>query len=450
MSGGPEPLRYNPAYAWYTVVLLTLAYVLSFVDRYMLGLLVEPIKADLGLSDTQIGLVLGPAFAIFYTTMGLPLGWLADRARRNWIVGVGVLLWSAATATCGLARNFGQLFLARVGVGVGEATLSPCALSMIADSFPEERRGKPVAFYSAALSVGGGLASLAGASVLTWSKTRPDLSLPGFGALAAWQFAFLVVAVAGIPLALLMLTLREPARRNALGLAGDAPAGFRVAFAHVKARLPAFGGLASMVCVMTIVAYSQGWLPAMFQRTWGWPAERYALWNGIVLLVLGPTTVNGAGWLSDRLYARGHRDAPLLLVLAGLAILVPTAAIAPLLPSGGAAFAMLAVNTIGIAMLSATAPTALLNITPGEIRGQVIALYYIVISLAGLLLGPTTIGLLTDNVFGSGGIRYAAALLPLLFGVPVLLTVGAIRRHYRAELDRLALGRTAQTNGQEA
>ena len=158
-------------YAWYTVVLLTIAYIFSFVDRYILGLLVEPIKLDMQLTDTQIGLLLGPAFAIFYTTMGLPLGWLADRARRTLIVAVGITIWSLATAASGLAKGFGQLFAARVTVGVGEATLSPCALSMIADSFPEKRRGKPVAFYSAALSLGAGIASLTGATVLAWSAT---------------------------------------------------------------------------------------------------------------------------------------------------------------------------------------------------------------------------------------------------------------------------------------
>ncbi|MDH5275573.1 MAG: MFS transporter, partial [Gammaproteobacteria bacterium] len=260
MSNVPGERSYNPVYAWYTVILLTLAYILSFVDRYMLGLLVEPIRAELALSDTEIGLLLGPAFAIFYTTMGLPLGWLADRARRTWIVTAGIVLWSAATAACGLARNFAQLFLARVGVGVGEASLSPCALSMIADSFPAERRGKPVAFYGAALSVGGGLASLAGASVLAWSGTRPEFALPVVGVLAPWQFAFLVVALAGIPLALLMATLREPGRQTTPGLAGREPAGLRIAFAHVRGRWRAYGGFTAMVCVMTIVAYSQGWL----------------------------------------------------------------------------------------------------------------------------------------------------------------------------------------------
>ncbi|MFW2404644.1 MAG: spinster family MFS transporter [Gammaproteobacteria bacterium] len=424
-------------YAWYTVVLLTIAYIFSFIDRYVLGLLIPPIKEDLGLSDTEIGLLLGPAFALFYTTMGLPLGWLADRARRTWIVSAGITIWSLATVACGLARNFGQLFLARVSVGVGEATLSPCALPMIADSFPEERRGKPVAFYSAALTIGAGIASLAGAGVLAWSKTVSDIDLPLVGQVAPWQFTFIIVGLPGLPLAVLMFFLREPIRQD-LGKVGDSDeAGLMDALRYVGSRRRTYIGFAAIVCVMTVVAYSQGWLPTMFERTWGWPREKYALYNGLALLILGPTCVALAGWTSDRLAAAGRRDAPLLIVITGVLILVPTGVLAPLMSNAWAAFVMLQINTVGIAILSATAPTALLNITPGQIRGQVVALYIIVISIAGLMLGPTSIGVMNDFIFGEEGIRYSTALVPLLVGVPILLTVRGTRRAYLRELNEM-------------
>ena len=184
-------------YAWYMVILLTLAYICSFIDRYMLGLLVEPIKADLNLTDTQLGLLLGPAFAIFYATMGLPLGWLADRRRRTWIVAAGITIWSAATIACGLVKNFFQMFIARMSVGIGEATLSPCAISMISDSFPRERRAKPIAFYTMAVSIGAALASLFSATVLVWAKSNPGMSLPLVGPIAAWQLAFIAVGLPG-------------------------------------------------------------------------------------------------------------------------------------------------------------------------------------------------------------------------------------------------------------
>lgn len=424
----------SQTYAWYTVILLTAAYICSFIDRYILGLLVEPIKQDLQLSDTDIGLLLGPAFALFYTTMGLPLGWLADRARRTWIVGTGIVVWSLATAACGLARTFGQLFSARIAVGVGEATLSPCALSMIADSFPEKRRGKPVAFYTAALSLGAGIASLTGATILTWSKSMPEISLPALGQVAPWQLAFIIVGTAGLPLALLMFGLREPLRTDRDQKDAESPAGLRDSFGHVAARRKLYGGFIALVCVMTIVAYSQGWLPAMFERTWGWAPEKYAFYNGIALLLLGPVSNFMAGWFSDRLHARGHHEAPLLIVITGLLILVPTGIAAPLMPNAWAAFGLFQLNTVGIAVLSATAPTALLNITPGEIRGQVVAMYYIVISIAGLMLGPTSIGLMSDFIFGEPGLRYAVALVPAIFGIPVLFTIALTRRRYAEAL----------------
>jgi len=423
-------------YAWYTVVLLTLVYVVSFVDRYILGLLVEPIKADMGLTDTQIGLLLGPAFAVFYATMGMPLGWLADRAPRKWIVGVGATLWSLATAASGLAKSFTGLFAARVAVGVGEATLSPCALSMIGDSFEEKDRGKPVAFYSAAVSIGAGIAALVGASILVWSKTVDNLSFPLVGEVAPWQFAFLLVGLAGLPFAFLLFTLREPLRQGHVGLTNDGQrAGVRVAFGYVKKHLSAYIGFVGIVCLMTTIAYSQSWLPAMFERTWGWTPERYALYNGIALLAVGPLTVNLCGWWSDEMTAKGIKDAPLRILFYGACIMVPCAAIGPLMPDPWLGFGLLVLSTVGIAMISAVAPNALLSITPGEIRGQVIALYFLTISLTGLVLGPMTVGLLNDWVMGEAGARYSVALVPVIYGIPLLFIVRWSFKSYRQHVD---------------
>ena len=441
-SNASETSGYPSArYAWYMVSLLTIAYVFSYVDRYILGLLVEPIKADMDLSDTQIGLLLGPAFALFYTTMGLPLGWLADRARRTWIIGAGIIVWSLATAASGLARNFAHLFMARVSVGIGEAALSPCALSMISDSFPEEKRGTPIGFYTAALSLGAAIASIAGAAVLTWAGATDQIELPVVGNLKPWQFAFIVVGLPGLLLAVLMLFLKEPARRDRGKITADGNAGFRDAFRYLGSRWRVFLSFVAIPSCMTIMAYSHGWLPATFERTWGWAPEKYALINGIALLVFGPAANNVAGWFSDRLYGRGRRDAPLLIMIAGLFVFVPTQVIGPLMPNGGMALAVFIVHTVGIAVLSATAPTALLNITPGEIRGQVVAIYLMAISITGLLLGPTTVGLLTDFALGEENIRYAMALMPILFGLPVIALVPYARRRYREELDQIQAAR---------
>jgi len=416
--------------------LLTVVYVFSFIDRYILGLLIEPIKADLELSDTEVGLLLGPAFALFYTTLGVPLGWLADRARRTWIIGAGIALWSLATAASGLAKNFIQLFIARIMVGVGEATLSPCALPVIADSFPPEKRGRPIAFYSAALSIGAGLAYIAGASVIIWSKTVDSIVLPFIGEVAPWQFAFIAVGLPGVLVALLCFALREPERQEKAGLTEDDNAGLKIAFKYLWENRVAYAGFIAVVAVMLIISYSQFWLPAMFQRTWGWNAEDFGLYYGIGMLALGPATVNIAGWLSDRLTAKGYKDAPVRIIVWGCLLMVPTATIAPLIPIAELSFAIFLLNLVSLAMISAVAPTALMNITPGEIRGQITAIYFLIVSVAGLLLGPMTVGLLNDNVMGENGLRYSVALVPLIYGAPVLLLLRWTLRSYRYRISQ--------------
>jgi MFS family permease len=425
----------SAARAWYIVILLTLAYVLSFVDRYILGLLVEPIKADMALTDTQIGMLLGPAFAIFYATMGLPLGWLADRWRRTWLVGIGVALWSAATAASGLAANFWQLFMARMSVGVGEATLSPCTFSIIADSFPPERRGKPIAVYTAALGLGAGIASLIGASVLIWAKSAPDLNFPIVGELRPWQLAFFIVGAPGLVFSGLFFLVKEPTRQIA---AMDDPnltgVNLKDMLAYVGARWKTYLSFVSLVCLMTVVAYSGNWWPAMFERSYGWPAERYALVNAAILLAVAPPTVYTSGWLSDRLTARGNAEAPLNIMLIGALAMVPTQFIAPFMPTPELCFVFLGLNTMATAMVSAVSVTALLNITPARIRAQTVALYYMAISMAGLFLGPTTVGVLSQSVFGEQQLGYALAVTPVIYGIVPLAIIPITRRLYRQQM----------------
>jgi MFS family permease len=420
------------------VSLLSVAYVLSYVDRYILGLLVEPIKADMGLSDSQIGLLLGLAFAIFYATMGLPLGWLADRWRRTWLVGIGMALWSAATVMSGFARNFWQLFAARMSVGVGEATLSPCAMSMIADSFPAERRGKPIAVYSASMTIGSSLASLIGATVLIWAKSSPDLNLPLLGEIRPWQLAFIAVGAPGLLFAGLFFFMREPVRQiRALDDPDLAGSNLNDMFAYVGKRWKIFGSFMALVCLMTICAYSHGWLAATFERTWGWPAERYALVNTVVLLLVGPPTILACGYVSDRLAKKGRRDAPLQLLILGSVIHVPTGIIMMLMPTPELAWVFLAINLAGMSIVTATNALTLLAITPAKIRAQTVALYYMCMSLTGLILGPGTVGVLSEFVFGEDNLRYAVAAIPAIFGVIPLCLIPATRRLYRDQLERL-------------
>lgn len=408
------------------VALLTLAYLLSYIDRSVLGLLVQPIKADLGLSDAQIGWLLGPAFAIFYATVGLPLGWLVDHKPRTRLIALGVTVWSAATAACGMATGFLQLFLARMTVGVGEAVLSPAAFSIIGDSFPVERRARPIAIYSMAITLGAGIASLIGAAVLTWAKSSPEITLPVLGTIAPWQATFLAVGLPGFAVAIVFLLVREPRRQPVVGVADNS---FREVLRYVVDHRREYLLIIGIVAAMVIVAYSQGFLAAAFERRWGWPPEYYARLNGIVSLVVGPAVYLATGTLCDRLLRAGDSDAPLKIMSVSLIVLVPSGSVAMLMPSAWLAFAVLTVATGAIGAISAVGVTALLQRTPPAIRGQVVALYYMAISLAGLLLGPTTVGFLSTHVLGEERLHLAIGAIPLIYGtLPALFALWVLAR----------------------
>lgn len=200
--------------AWTTVTILMIAYVLSFIDRQILNLLVEPIRRDLVISDTQMSLLMGLSFALFYTICGIPLGRLADTRSRRGLIAIGVMFWSAATAACGMAKLYWQFLICRIGVGVGEAALSPAAYSLIADSFPPERRATAISVYSMGVYLGSGIAFLLGGLVIQFASAQGNVVLPVLGEVRPWQLIFLILGVAGVLFTLLMLAVREPARRE--------------------------------------------------------------------------------------------------------------------------------------------------------------------------------------------------------------------------------------------
>lgn len=430
----PKPISERAA--WTMVGLCTLAYICSFIDRYVLGILVQPIKAEFGLSDTQMGLLLGPAFAIFYATMGLPMGWITDRVRRTWMLGVAVAFWSLATGAMGFVTGFATLFAARMAVGIGEAALSPGALSMIADSFPRKERGRPIAVYSTALTIGAGLASLLGASILAYAKQAHELTFLGFGPLSPWRFTFLVVAAPGFLLAPLFFLLREPPR-GMNDVEGEKPVrGLGDGVLWVKGRFTTYLGLVSLVCVMTILAYGQGgWNASLFERNWGWPPERFATINGLINLLIGPFAVLGAGRWADT-WSKAQAEAPLRILLIGALLMIGCATVYPLMPNATLGFVFLALSTVGTAIMSAVGVLAVLEITPATVRGQVVALYYMAISLSGLFLGPPVVGWLSDHVFGPAQLRWAMAALPILFGAIPLLFAARTRALYLQALAR--------------
>jgi len=209
----PPLTKRSYAYEWYVVVICMLAYIFSFVDRQILALMIEPIKHDLQLSDTQFSLLHGLAFSLFYAVMGIPIALLADRYSRPKIIAIGVAFWSLATAACGLSRSFAHMFLARIGVGVGEAALSPATYSMLSDMFPRDKLGRAVGIYSIGSFIGGGMAFLIGGYVINLLKSVDSVVVPWVGAMRPWQVTFFIVGLPGLLVALLiLLTVRDPQR----------------------------------------------------------------------------------------------------------------------------------------------------------------------------------------------------------------------------------------------
>ncbi len=414
----------SPITAWIMVALLTLAYIVSYLDRSILGALVTPIKADLRVSDESMGYLSGIAFGIFYGVVGLPLGWLADRRRRTRIVAAGVTVWSLATVASGLVRGFGQLFVARMAVGIGEATLSPCAMSLIGDSFPPEKRGKPIGVYSTALAFGVGLSGIIGALVLTFGKD--GVTVPVLGALKAWQFAFVAVGLPGLLLAPLFLLLPEPVRRD-----GPAtPAGLADAFSYVGRHFWAVGGIMLLAAVMTTIAYSQFFNVAAFTRTYGWDAKDYLKVNGLLNLIIGPFVVIATGALIDAVRARGVGDAAFRVLAATFLPMLLLSSFGLFMPNAVVAFIVMSCGSVCLGIITTSAIIALLDITPGHIRGQVVALYYMTISILGQGLGPTTAGILSTRIYGEANLRWAIATVPFLYGIVPLLLLPMIRRAY--------------------
>lgn len=390
----------RPATGWYAVFVLTVVYVLAFIDRTILSLLVGPIRADLGLSDTQLSLLHGFAFAIFYTTLGIPIALLADRLNRRNIIAIGLAFWSVATAACGLARSFGHLFLARVGVGVGEAALSPAAYSLIADAFPPERLSRAVAVYTLGAFAGSGLAFLIGGAVVGGVTSAGTVAVPLLGALQPWQLVFVLVGLPGIPMALWMLTIREPARRkpSATGsLTGALRDNLRYMRGHWQVYVSHFAGFSLIGLVFNAAL---AWLPAYLMRLHGLKPAGAGFWLGSILLLAGVGGVLSGGWFADRMVAAGKSDGTMRVGVYSALLAIPFALSATLVPSLPLSLALITGLVYATTLPYGAAAAALQIVTPGPMRATASALYLFILNFAGIGVGSALVALATDRVYG--------------------------------------------------
>lgn len=419
--------------AWYSVAVLMLMYIFSFIDRQIISLLVEPMKRDLHVSDVQIGLLQGLAFALLYTCLGLPIARLADRHNRKSIIACGVLLWSLMSTLCGLAKSALQLFFARVGVGIGEAALSPSAYSMITDSFPRAKLGRAFAIYTIGIPIGAGIALLVGGLIVGLVSGAGDhYVLPVLGTVRAWQLVFIVTGAPGLLLPLLLLTFREPKRRGLLsGQAHRASLGEVADYAWCNRKFYSLHFLA--LALLALAGYSVGaWLPAALHRAYGVSTAEVGAVTGISTMTVNTCGMLLAGVLCDRMTRRGVMDAPVIVALIsaiGIAIL---SCFPPLMPTVPLVWTTLVISGITFHAYNGVGPMAVNQVTPNQYRAQVSAAYLFVVNLLGLGVGPWLVAFINEHVFHDPAkIRYSLVIVVFTAATLAALLLWMERPIYR-------------------
>ncbi|MEW6128508.1 MAG: MFS transporter [Acidobacteriota bacterium] len=427
-----EPDYPAPGYAWYMVGVLTIIYIFSFIDRQILSLLVEPITKDLQISKTQLSLLMGFAFVFFYTLFGIPLGRLADIKSRRTIIAIGCAFWSVMTALCGIAQNYMQMFLYRLGVGVGEASLSPAAFSLISDSFRKERLATAISVYSMGIYLGAGMAYLLGGVVVGLVSSQEMYQLPLVGATRPWQVIFFIVGLPGILLALLMYTIQEPVRRGLLAqpqVAETNNVSIAKFIKYISENRLTFicHSLGFGLIALSTNAGGQ-WYPTYLRVSHGWSTAKVGIVLGIILSLAGTAGIVAGGRLSDWLAERGYQDAPMRVGLFAVLLMIPTGVAFSLAPNGNWATWLYIPTAFFASAPFGVAPAAIQQIVPNEMRGQASAIYIFFVNVIGLGIGPTAVAVLNDYVFQNdqsirysliivGGIAQSLAALSLWLGM---------------------------------
>lgn len=428
-------------YAWYVVFVLMLAAVVSLVDRLLVGLLVDPIRRDLQISDFQISLLQGLAFSLFFCLAGLPIGRLVDRSHRRNIVGLGITFWSLMTAAAGLAQTYWQLFLTRAGVGVGEAALGPAAYSIISDYFPKSRLPLALGVFTLGTALGSGAAFAIG-GLVGGLANQDDFVLPVLGTVHGWQLAFMLVGLPGLLVAALMLTVREPVRRHTMAGGQAVPISAVAAFLRARRRL-ALGYVLGMSLAFCVTYALLAWMATYFIRAHGMPVERIGPVLGAMILVLSTLGIFCGGWIASALLRRGHRDATLRTAAWSLAASLPFLVAAPLLPTPAAALLAFGPGLFLSSIFISLGTSTIQLVTPNEMRGQVSALGLMLTTVAGSVLGPSLVAAGTDFLFADEARIGHAIALTCAVALPLAVAALAWSLAPLREAARLAEGWSA-------
>ena len=440
MATAPEPAKTQKAtaYEWYVVAALTSLYTLSFVDRTILGLLIGPIKRDLGINDTQVGLLTGLAFSIFYTLVGLPMGRLVDTRNRRNLIAIGLVIWCCFTSLGAATKSYSTLFLARIGVGVGESSLSPAAYSVIADYFPKRLLGVAISVFYMGVFLGSSLALLLGGIIVQTLSRTPTLTLPILGTIASWRATFLLVGLPGFLFVLLVYTIREPKRTDLLRSAtGSTQLSVAETVAQMKRRWESLVGISVGLVFQSMCTFALiSWGPQFFQRIHGWsPAEAGRALAGI-LLVFGCGGMFCGGKLSDHWQAKGMAEGPLrvgvISAIGTLLFMAPAFA----MKDAQTTLILAGPGLFFLAMPMGISLAALQRIFPNQVRGQVSAFVLFVLNLGGYPLGTITPGVLNNYVFHNEKMLGPSLAVTFTIGSILMLILYSItmrpyRRHFQ-------------------
>ncbi|MDO7842301.1 MFS transporter [Sphingomonas immobilis] len=399
--------------AWTAVGVLLLLYALAFIDRQIIALMVAPIRADLGISDFQIGLLQGFAFALLYALFGLPLGLAVDRLSRRRVIFVGVFVWALAATACGLARTYPELLAARVLVGAGEAALAPAAYSILSDLFPKKRLTLALGVFAIGAQLGASSSLAIGGLIIEAAKD--GVTLPLLGHVTAWRFAFIVTGAPGILLAFLVFLIPEPARRGAGAVRGTWRELFAFLHAHGRFFACHFLGFA---CIMAMAYSRLAWLPAYFTRHFGWPIGQTGIVLAVFTFVTGALALPITGAIVDRWYARGVLDAHMRFYVWGGIAATVTGAGCFLMPNPTLFFALSTIAMIPMGMV-AIAAGAIQIVTPPTLRGRMSAIYLLFVALFALTVGPGIVGLFTDLMFKDDALIHLSLAVSVLALGPV-------------------------------
>ena len=406
-------------HSYSAVAILTLAQVFAFIDRQIPSMLVEPIKQDFNLTDSQIALLGGAAFSIFYAIMALPIGYAVDRYTRTKVLGTGIFLWSLMTALAGLANSFGKLFGARIGVAVGEAVMAPISVSLVSDSFPENKQGKPMGIITAGVYIGIGITLLGGGFLIDYLTSIGGITLPLIGYLKPWQATFMIVGIPGLVLAIAAFYLKEPQRIEEK-VESNHSVNRKNVFLHLKEHrktlIPMFGGLIFMALIFYSFSF---WAPTMMIRTFDISLTEVGFILGMITIISSITGTIIAGSAVDYLRNRNYSDAPVRAAMIAVMLALPPIISLSFVQTELGAWICIAMYLLFISSFAPLGLLAISGVSTGNVKGQTAAIHAFLMMAFGLSLGPQLTAFFTDFVFVDPNLLINSVSLTGLIVLPI-------------------------------